>query len=80
MAVNEILESEETRQRRSLYRAISENVQVAVTVFFIVCVIAFTFMMGVVVAELNETQKDLQELKDKYELNTLIRVKQKSKK
>ena len=79
MAVKEILESEETRQRRSLYRAISENVQIAVTVFFIVCVISFTFTMGIVVAELNETQKDLQDLKDKYELNTLVRIKQEKK-
>lgn len=79
MAVKEILESEETRQRRTLYRAISDNVQVAVTVFFSCCVISFIFMMGYVTAELNETQKDLEELKAEYELNTIIRIKQEAK-
>lgn len=47
---------------------------------FIFVLLGFSSLMGYTVSQLYEIQKDLQDLKDKYELNTLVRIKQESKK
>ena len=47
---------------------------------FIFILLGFACLMGYTISQNYETQKDLKELKEQYEFNTIIRIKQEAKK
>ena len=46
---------------------------------FIFVLLGFSCLMGYTISQNHETQKDLKELKEQYEFNTIIRIKQEAK-